>query len=106
MVDLGEQVVRTKERAPSDENGMRHFQHTVVDLGVIGGKSGDQIGDECVPSFPEVRIGDDTDRFTQLGLYGGRADEHKPNKLLLYRVDLVDREFVVSVLVLYTLSPC
>lgn len=56
--------------------------------------------DECVPSLPEIRVGDQADSFTELGLDGGRAGNHEPNKLLFDGPDLVFRELVVSLAVL------
>lgn len=79
---------------------MCHLQYAIVDLVVVGRESRDEIRYEGSPTLPEVRVCDDADRFTKLRLDGSRANDHEPNKLLLYRVDLLDGQFVVPVLVL------
>lgn len=79
---------------------MRHFQDSIIDLVVGWRESRDEVLDEGVPSLPEVGICDDADRFTELSLNRRGAKDHEPDKLLFYRVYLVDGEFVVSVLVL------
>jgi hypothetical protein len=54
VVDLGEEVVCTEERAPAAEDGVCDLQDTIVDLWVVGSEARDEVVDQSVPTLPEV----------------------------------------------------
>ena len=53
-----------------------------------------------IPPLPEVRVCNDADSLTELALDSWWTGYHKANKLLFYRRDLVNGQFVVSIFVL------
>lgn len=55
---------------------------------------------ECVPSLPEVRVGDQAYGIAKLCLNGRWACDHESNELLLDGGDLIDRELVGAIYIL------
>ena len=99
VVDLEVQVVRAVQRSPALEDGVRHLEHTVVDLRVVGREARDQVCHQGVPSLPEVRVGDQADSFTQLCLDGRGTGDHEADQLLLDGDDLILGQQVLAVAV-------
>lgn len=54
-----------------------------------------------IPPLPEVRVGDDADSFTELALDGWGAGDHQADELLFDRRDLLERQLVDPIFVLF-----
>lgn len=78
---------------------MSDLQDTIVDLWVVGSEARYKVVDQSIPTLPEIRVGDDADGLSQLGLDGGRHRDHEANNLTLDGGDLVLRKLVVAILV-------
>lgn len=87
---------------------MGDLQDSVVDLGIVGGESGDEVVNQGIPSLPKVTVCNGADCLAELGLHRGRDGDHEANELCLDGDNLGGGELVVSIFVLLDigLSKC
>jgi hypothetical protein len=55
---------------------------------------------QCVPTLPEIGIGNDADGFAELGLYCGWGRDHQTDELFLDCLHLIEGKLVVALFVL------
>lgn len=55
--------------------------------------------DKCIPSLPEITVGNHTDSFAQLSLNRGRDRDHQIDQFALDCFHLVLRKFPLSIFV-------